>query len=44
MCVSVCGSGTRLAFGCHGALIADVHTDRWELMVGVSAAHSGGRE
>lgn len=32
----MCSSGTWLAFGCHDALIADVHTDRWDLMVGVS--------
>lgn len=39
MCV--CSLGTWLAFGCHNALIADVHTDRWDLMVGVA---TGGRE
>lgn len=39
MCV--CSLGTWLAFGCHNALIADVHTDRWDLMVG---AATGGRE
>lgn len=37
----MCGLGTWLAFGCHGALIADVHTDRWDLMVGVA---TGGRK
>ncbi len=37
----VCSLGTWLAFGCHSALIADVHTDRWDLMVGVA---TGGRE
>lgn len=37
----MCSLGTWLAFGCHDALIADVHTDRWDLMVGVS---TGGRE
>lgn len=36
VCVCVCSLGTWLAFGCHEALIADVHTDRWDLMVGVS--------
>lgn len=36
VCVCVCSLGTWLAFGCHDALIADVHTDRWDLMVGVS--------
>lgn len=41
MSVCVCSLGTWLAFGCHDALIADVHTDRWDLMVGVS---TGGRE
>lgn len=37
----MCSLGTWLAFGCHDALIADVHTDRWDLMVGVA---TGGRE
>lgn len=39
--VCACSLGIRLAFGCHAALIADVHTDRWDLMVGVT---TGGRE
>lgn len=33
----MCSLGTWLAFGCQDALIADVHTDRWDLTVGVSA-------
>lgn len=37
----MCSSGTWLAFGCHDALIADVHTDRWDLMVGVSTGGGG---
>ena len=41
MCVCVCSLGTWLAFGCHDALIADVHTDRWDLMVGGA---TGGRD
>ena len=40
VCVCMCSLGTWLAFGCHDALIADVHTDRWDLMVGVA---TGGR-
>lgn len=38
----VCSLGTWLAFGCHDALIADVHTDRWDLMVGVATGGEGG--
>lgn len=45
MCACVCvrSLGTWLAFGCHDALIADVHTDRWDLMVGVSTGEGRNR-